>query len=77
MSALEEISFDDQAVSGIKVSAATKVAIKSILNPYFWKWFDENRDDVVTHISLFRGLIRYKVYVRDLEPLFIKLFGYR
>jgi hypothetical protein len=77
MSALEEITFDDQAVNGIRVSAATKVAIKSILNPYFWKWYDENQDDVVTHISLFRGLIKYKVHVRHLEPLFIKLFGHR
>lgn len=77
MSALEEISFESAAIEGIRISPATKVAIKSFLNPYFWKWYDDNQNDLITHISLFRGLVRYKIYVKDLAPLFVKLFGVR
>lgn len=77
MSALEELSFDPEVTNGIRIAPATKIAIKSFLNPYFWKWFDDNRDEVITRISLFRGLVKYKVYVRDLDFLFIKLFGFR
>jgi hypothetical protein len=39
----------------------------------FWQWYDVHKDDVVVE----KGFLFFhlQVHVRDLKPLFVKLFG--
>ena len=69
MSALNQIDVTDL------IPAHTQTAIRNIINRLFWQWYEENKDDKLTRISLFRGLIRKTVYLRDLQPALELLFG--
>lgn len=65
---------DEVDLSGVQY-ITNKDAIKENLSKIFWEWFDKNEDMYITKISLFRGLVKKKIYVRDLEPIFKLLFG--
>lgn len=49
--------------------------IREILGSLFWKWFDENKDMKISVIRFW--IFRPNIYVRDLELIFILLFGNR
>lgn len=69
MAALNELD-----VSAL-VPQQTQEAIKRTIALLFWKWYEANKDDKLTRISLFRGLIKKTVYLRDLKPALELLFG--
>jgi hypothetical protein len=70
MAALQELD-----VSLLTPQIKSQDAIKLIIAQLFWKWYQANKDDKLTRISLFRGLIKKTVYLRDLEPALELLFG--
>lgn len=69
MTALQQIDVTDL------IPAHTQDAIKRIINRLFWTWYEANKNDKLTRISLFGGLIRKTVYLRDLAPALELLFG--
>lgn len=78
MAALDlfEVSSTQITLASVK-GTQTSDYIRSLVAQYFWEWYDLNKEDEITRISLFGGLIKYKILVKHLTPLFIKLFGHR
>ena len=70
MSALQEMD-----VALLTPQIKNQEVIKRTIALLFWKWYEANKDDKLTRISLFRGLIKKTVYLRDLEPALVLLFG--
>jgi hypothetical protein len=56
----------DMAVTSIEQHAL------EIVKPVFWDWFNAHRDDVVIRRKVL--VVSVVVRVRDLEPLFRKIF---
>ena len=57
------------------VPAKSQEAIRAIIGQLFWNWYQSNKDDKLVRLSLFHGLIKKTVYLRDLEPALELLFG--
>ncbi len=53
----------------------TEEMIRAAINRLFWGWYDSNKDNKLFRISLFRGLVKKQIYVRDLQDVFTLLFG--
>lgn len=73
MSALKSIPLNSPALGNAAV--ANQDAIKEFIAEYFWRWYDVHLDDriITVKILIFNKTIR----VRDLESLFVMLFGNR
>lgn len=69
MSALNEIDLSHL------IPEQTEQAIRATINRLFWAWFEANKDNKLFRLSLFHGLIKKQIYVRDLEDVFTLLFG--
>ena len=70
MTALQEMD-----VSILSPQIKNQDVIKLMIATLFWKWYEANKDHKLTRISLFRGLIKKTVYLRDLEPALEMLLG--
>jgi hypothetical protein len=69
-----EVTSSQITMAEVKGTSTTDY-VRALVSQYFWTWYEDNQDDVITHVSLFGGLIRYKITVKMLRPLFVKLFG--
>lgn len=76
-------AIDHVEITPTQLSMATvrgqdaKDFIRLVIAGYMWGWYKDNLQKHVYTVSLFRGLIRHKIYVKDLHPLFTLLFGPR
>lgn len=60
---------------GISASAATD-GMKTFVTAQFWRWYLEHEGEVVLSIRVFK-VIPVRLYVRDLRPVFVRIFGER
>ncbi len=63
----------DADLNAYSVSLENQQWFKDVVSQVFWRWYDANKDFVVTTISIW--IIKKKIYVRDLHSLFVILFG--
>lgn len=55
------------------VDLTTVQAVLAQIAPFFWSWYDSNQGLKITSIHVW--IISRTIYVRDLMPLFVLLFG--
>ena len=48
-------------------------ATRNVIAGQFWIWFDRHQEDRVTTVKIW--LFHKTLYVRDLRPIFVMLFG--
>lgn len=65
---------DEVDLSQVQLSTKKDV-IKEALRDIFWNWYEQNKNDKITKISILGGLWKRNVYVKDLKVAFILLFG--
>ena len=66
MSALREVDLSSYSIQN-------QEWFKDIVAQMFWRWYDANKEMLVTTISIW--IIKKKVFVKDLRSLFEILFG--
>lgn len=49
--------------------------LKFIIAGLFWTWYDANKDDKL--VTIRKWFISKTIYLRDLEGVFVLLFGHR
>ena len=70
MAAVNDIDVTQLAIT------SNKDIVKTWINKLFWNWYDSNYN-YKFRISLFRGLLRPTITIKDVYPVFIILFGPR
>lgn len=68
MAAIDEINIG--AVSAVSYDSA---AVRRMVGSMFWAWFHANQNQRITTIKVW--FFSKTVYVRDLEQIFLLLFG--
>lgn len=78
MSALTEVNgaaiaaaANNQDANGIPPEIVA--AVKSVVNAQFWKWYENNKGNTVTHVHFW--LFTKEIKVNDLYEVFTLLFG--
>lgn len=57
------------------ISKAAKEIVRQQLAKLAWNWFYANQDVTIHKISMFRGLYKHSIKVKDLRYLFVLLFN--
>ena len=47
--------------------------VQTFVGKFFWRWYAENQNDVIVTVG--KWFVKFNVRVRDLRPLFVRLFG--
>jgi hypothetical protein len=65
-------AIDQVDVTALQV-AGDETVVRALVGSMFWKWYHEHQDQKVTTIRVW--FISKTVYVRDLQAIFVLLFG--